>query len=151
MIVLWADDDIARLRPFGEAIMRKGCILENVASYEEAIKVLETRKRNCDPIQSLLLDVILPLAPGKSTPNPYLGLILADKAVGIGIDVKRIAFLTVVQESQIIHKIEELRIKHSTNAFPLYDKLELLKAGRIDQIISFLMGNEAIVSPKNGG
>jgi hypothetical protein len=84
----------------------------------------------------MLVDVIIPFALRRTTVQGYLGLVLARHAFDAG--VRRLAFLTVVRQIEVLDRIKELKDIYGDSNVAYFDKLTLLVGNTPDEIIKAL-------------
>jgi hypothetical protein len=130
--LLWADDDCEEfLDPLGRTLKRNGFLVNKATSYTDGIQVLTTNK-----IHSVLVDIILPHAHGTGALGYDLGLVLAKKAVGLGVGA--VTFLTVVPQGEVQTNYEKLRSEHPGIRFAYFDKTLLLEPNTIESVVQSL-------------
>lgn len=138
--VLWVDDDnddeglLCGLLLFFQA--------ENVEpvrahGFEDARRKLRdlTSKSEGGTALHLLCDIILPQELGMGSLAWDLGMRLAFEAADLG--VRRIAFLTVVQEEEVEDHLHFLRTKHCQ--VKLVSKPSLFEGDRIKLLVNYLI------------
>lgn len=134
--VLWADDDnddegiINGLLLFFEAV---DVTPVRAHGFDDGERKLEKLTKQHDSV-TLLSDVVLPQALGMGALAWDLGIRLAFRAAELG--VRRVGFLTVVEENEVREKLEPL--KEFECEWKIFSKLTLLDGDNIQRLVEFM-------------
>ena len=139
--VLFADDDSeGTLEPLARILRsRQVANVRTAVTFSGALEILERTKRGASTrIDSMLVDIILPFdRDGRGTLMSELGVKLADKAANL--EVRTIAFLTVVRQDEVADRYSELVNRYRGHVtFDYFDKTELLAPGILESLLNFV-------------
>jgi len=130
--LLWADDDSrGAVAPLVRRLRERGFRVSVATSYAEALTLLSEGAFN-----ALLVDIILPRADDTVGLGSYQGLELARDAAELNIE--NIAFLTVVQPSEVAAEYRRLEADYPGVKFSFHDKMLLLDPKNIDVLANSL-------------